>query len=61
MSTIITTNKTLSKWTEIFSNLIIANVILDRLLHLSYVINIIVSSFHSARNQHAFLLSGCNQ
>lgn len=32
-STIITTNKEFSKWTEIFGDLTIANAILDRLLH----------------------------
>ena len=46
-STIITTNKTLSKWTEIFGNPIIANAILDRLLHHSHVINIVGPSYRT--------------
>ena len=39
-STIITTNKPLSKWAEIFGDPVLANAILDRLLHHSHVINI---------------------
>lgn len=39
-STIITTNKPLSRWGEIFGDNVIANAILDRLLHHSHVINI---------------------
>ena len=39
-TTIITTNKTFSKWTEIFGDPVIANAILDRLLHHSIVFNI---------------------
>lgn len=39
-STIITTNKPLSKWAEIFGEPVLANAILDRLLHHSHVINI---------------------
>ncbi len=46
-STIITTNKTLSKWTEIFGDPIIANAILDRLLHHSHVINIVGPSYRT--------------
>lgn len=44
-STIITTNKALSKWTEIFNDPIITNAILDRLLHHSHIINIIGPSY----------------
>ncbi|MEE0988639.1 MAG: ATP-binding protein [Kandleria vitulina] len=44
-STIITTNKTLSKWTEIFGDPIIVNAILDRLLHHSHIINIVGPSY----------------
>lgn len=40
-STIITTNKPLSRWGETFGNPVIANAILDRLLHHSHVINIV--------------------
>ncbi|CAH2213851.1 ATP-binding protein [Tepidibacter aestuarii] len=39
-STIITTNKPFSKWSEILSDTIIANAILDRLLPHSHVIMI---------------------
>lgn len=39
--TIITTNKNLSKCSDIFCNPIIANTILNRLLHYSHVINIV--------------------
>lgn len=46
-STIITTNKNLSKWGEIFSDSIIANAILDRLLHHSHIINIIGPSYRT--------------
>lgn len=44
-STIITTNKPLSKWAEIFGDVVIANAILDRLLHHSHVINITGRSY----------------
>jgi len=44
-STIITTNQTFSKWGDIFSDKIIANAILDRLLHHSEVINITGPSY----------------
>ena len=46
-STIITTNKNLSKWGEIFGNPTIANAILDRLLHHSHIINIIGPSYRT--------------
>lgn len=39
-TTIITTNKAFTKWSEIFGDPIIANAILDRLLHHSHVFNI---------------------
>ena len=44
-STIITTNQQFSKWGEIFSDNILANAILDRLLHHSYVFNITGDSY----------------
>ena len=44
-STIITTNMNFSKWGEVFSDNIIANAILDRLLHHSSVININGNSY----------------
>ncbi len=46
-STIVTTNKTLSMWGEIFSDSVIANAILDRLLHYSHVINIVGRSYRT--------------
>ncbi len=44
-STIITTNKSLSKWGDIFGEPIIANAILDRLLHHSHVVSIVGPSY----------------
>lgn len=44
-STIITTNKSLSKWGEIFCDPVIANAILDRLLHHSHVVSIVGPSY----------------
>ena len=44
-STIITTNQVFSKWGELFSDNILANAILDRLLHHSYVFNITGESY----------------
>lgn len=46
-STIITTNKNLSKWSEIFCDPVIANAILDRLLHHSHVVNIVGPSYRT--------------
>ena len=46
-STIITTNKPFSKWGELFGDLMIANAILDRLLHHSHVINISGKSYRT--------------
>ena len=44
-STIITTNQVFSKWGELFNDNILANAILDRLLHHSYVFNITGESY----------------
>ena len=44
-STIITTNKPLGKWHEIFGDVTLANAILDRLLHHSHIININGNSY----------------
>ena len=44
-STIITTNKPFSKWGELFGDLMIANAILDRLIHHSHIINITGKSY----------------
>lgn len=46
-STIITTNTNLSKWTEIFGDAILANAILDRLLHHSHIVNIVGQSYRT--------------
>lgn len=46
-STIITTNKPLSKWSEIFNDPVLANAILDRLLHHSSVISIVGPSYRT--------------
>lgn len=46
-STIITTNKALTKWSEIFTDPIITNAILDRLLHHSHIINIVGQSYRT--------------
>ena len=39
-STIITTNSPFSKWSDIFGTSVIANAILDRLLHHSHIISV---------------------
>ena len=44
-STIITTNQVFSKWGELFNDNILANAILDRLLHHAYVFNITGESY----------------
>lgn len=46
-STIITTNKPFSKWGELFGDNMIANAILDRLIHHSHVINISGKSYRT--------------
>jgi len=44
-STIITSNQPFSKWGEIFADNVLANALLDRLLHHSHVINITGKSY----------------
>ena len=44
-STIVTTNQTFNKWGEVFSDNVLANAILDRLLHHSTIINIKGTSY----------------
>lgn len=44
-STIITTNQMFSKWGEVFSDSIIANALLDRLIHHSHIIKIKGASY----------------
>lgn len=46
-STIITTNQPFSKWGEVFSDVTLANAILDRLLHHSHVIKIVDPSYRT--------------
>lgn len=46
-STIITTNKNLGKWNEIFGDPVIANAILDRLLHHAHIVNIVGPSYRT--------------
>ena len=46
-STIVKTNKPLSRWREIFSDPVLANAILDGLLHHSNVINIVGRSYRT--------------
>jgi DNA replication protein DnaC len=44
-TTIITTNKTLGKWHEIFNDMTLANAMLDRLVHHSHIIQITGNSY----------------
>lgn len=46
-STILTTNRSLSKWSDVFGDSIIANAILDRLLHHCHIINIVGPSYRT--------------
>ncbi len=46
-STIITTNQPFSKWGEVFSDSMLANAILDRLLHHSHVIKMVGPSYRT--------------
>lgn len=46
-STIITTNQAFSKWGEVFDDNIIANALLDRLVHHSHIIKIIGPSYRT--------------
>lgn len=46
-SIIITTNKSLSRWGQIFRNNVLANTILDKLIHHSHIINITGRSYRT--------------
>ena len=46
-STIITTNKPLNQWTDVFGDPVLANAILDRLLHHCHLINIVGKSYRT--------------
>jgi DNA replication protein DnaC len=48
-STIITSNINLSEWSGIFTDSMIANAILDRLIHHSSIVNIIGNSYRTAQ------------
>lgn len=49
--TIITTNKPLSQWADIFTDPVITNAILDRLLHHSHIIKIVGRSYRTRLKQ----------
>jgi len=59
--TIITTNKLFSKWSEIFGEPILANAILDRLLHHSHVVNIVGRSYRTKDKIKANSDQNCNK
>lgn len=46
-STIVTTNQIFSKWGEVFTDSVIANAILDRLLHHAHVVKIVGPSYRT--------------
>ncbi len=46
-STIITTNQPFSKWGEVFADTMLANAILDRLLHHSHVVKMVGPSYRT--------------
>jgi len=46
-STIITTNQPFSKWGDVFSDVTLANAILDRLLHHSHIVKIVGPSYRT--------------
>lgn len=46
-STIITTNQPFSKWADVFSDAMLANAILDRLLHHSHVVKVVGPSYRT--------------
>ena len=46
-STIVTTNQAFSKWGEVFTDSVIANAILDRLIHHAQVVKIVGPSYRT--------------
>ena len=60
-STVITSNKAFSDWTELFHDSIIVTAILDRLLHHSVVINIKGNSYRLKGKASRELLEGKEQ
>ena len=46
-STRITTNQTFNKWGDVFSDNVLANAILDRLLHHCHIVNIVGPSYRT--------------
>lgn len=55
-STIITTNQPFSKWGEVFSDITLANAILDRLIHHSHIIKITGPSYR-LKDKTEFILT----
>ena len=55
-STIITTNQSFSKWGEVFSDITLANAILDRLIHHSHIIKITGPSYR-LKDKTEFILT----
>lgn len=54
-STIITTNQPFSKWGEVFSDITLANAILDRLIHHSHIIKITGPSYRLKDKSELFI------
>jgi DNA replication protein DnaC len=55
-SIILTSNKSFAEWGEVFSDVIIATAILDRLLHHSHIVNIQGESYRLREKRRAGLL-----
>lgn len=53
--TIITTNKPLSKWGEVFGDVVLANAVLDRVLHHSKIFNIVGPSYRMKEKVDLFI------
>lgn len=60
-STIITTNQPFSRWAEVFADSILANAILDRLLHHSHIVKITGPSYRLKNVLSAFADDEVNQ
>lgn len=54
-TTIITTNKPLSKWGEVFGDVVLANAVLDRVLHHSKIFNIVGPSYRMKEKVDLFI------
>ncbi len=53
--TIITTNKPLSKWGEVFGDVVLANAVLDRVLHHSKIFTIVGPSYRMKEKVDLFI------